>query len=359
VTSTVFLCYAAQDRDTAAVLAAFLEAGADLTVFLDEGVLREGESLAEKAREARTADTVIVLFSRHSLPPRWPRAEWEDALVSEPAEEGVRMAFARCDECVPPRVLKPQFDLAGASRNVLREVKRWVLGKEPPAAGPFSHPELERLAVAIADCPGNAVTHHAHLAGEFLEAFGVDFDEVITLDCTGRSITAVAGELGVRLGLRLDGDLESNLDRLWDFCSAHRFLIVLCGAGEDEIAPFRFGGLCSTLVAPSHALPESSDPLRRVQHVLAHPGEAADWQELCALARLGRRLTEQHGRLAECDELMQQWHAAAQECGDRAVLDESARQMVWILETWGRLEDARLLEYRRITEFGDQMPLPF
>jgi len=32
--------------------------------------------------------------------------------------------------------------------------------------------------------------------------------------------------------------------------------------------------------------------------------------------------------------------------------------MVWILEGWDRVEEARRLEYRRATQYDDQMALP-
>ena len=72
---TIFPCYAAADRAIAERLAALLERGADVRVFLDEGQLAEGADLAEKAREARMADIVLVLFSRNSLASRWPRTQ--------------------------------------------------------------------------------------------------------------------------------------------------------------------------------------------------------------------------------------------------------------------------------------------
>ena len=80
---------------------------------------------------------------------------------------------------------------------------------------------------------------------------------------------------------------------------------------------------------------------------------------MCAAARQGRRLLRDAGRIAELYELMQQWHAAAADEEDRAVLDESAREQIWIIETWGRGEEARLLEYDRASRFDDQMMLPF
>jgi hypothetical protein len=83
-----------------------------------------------------------------------------------------------------------------------------------------------------------------------------------------------------------------------------------------------------------------------------------DWAELCRLARLGLRLAGEQGRLAESFELLEKWHAMADARADRRILEESAREMVWILEGWDRLEEARRLEYRRATQYADQMALP-
>jgi hypothetical protein len=83
------------------------------------------------------------------------------------------------------------------------------------------------------------------------------------------------------------------------------------------------------------------------------------WSEICATARQGRRLFRDAGRIAELYELMEQWHSEAEEEEDRSALDESAREMVWILEGWGRGEAARALDYDRATRFDDQLMLPF
>ena len=63
--------------------------------------------------------------------------------------------------------------------------------------------------------------------------------------------------------------------------------------------------------------------------------------------------------MAECYELMEQWHAAAEVRGDRGALEESAREMVWILERWDRTEEAARLEFQRVTELAQQMTLPW
>ncbi len=157
LTRTLFPCYAAADREAATQIASYLEAGAGVRVLLAEGEIRAGEDLVQKARDARTADIVLVLFSRNSLPSPWPRYKWEAALQTEPLEENVRIAFLKCDDCSPPRVLAPQFDVAGLPVRALRRVKRWV------RAGTYSEPavhnadlteRVEALAVAIADQPG-------------------------------------------------------------------------------------------------------------------------------------------------------------------------------------------------------------
>lgn len=352
LTPTVFPCYAAADRRLAEECAEFLQKGADVRVFLSEGELREGENLAQKARDARTAEIVLVFFSRNSLPPRWARAQWEDALVNEPAADNVRIAFAKCDDCLPPRVLTPLFDLSARRREGLRRIKRWIRGGVTTFA-PLK-PEVELLAMAIADRPGLETVEHAAAAQEFTEACRDDFDAVVQLHCPGRSVTALAGDLGWQLGLMLDGDRESNLERLETFCTDRRLLIVLEGIEAEAAEALVFPGRCSTLIA-TEAGPPDSDPLHEVQRALS--AGTKDWTEMCRLARLGRQVAGARGRIAECYELMEQWHRAAEERGDRDVLNESARELVWILENWGRLDEADRVERHRARECDEQMSL--
>jgi hypothetical protein len=353
LTATVFPCYAAADRASAEAIGAFLERGADVRVFLEEGEMRAEQDLAAKAREARMADIAIVLFSRQSMPPRWPRAAWEDALVTEPAEEGVRVAFARLDDCAPPPVLRPRFEIAGLATKGLRALKRWVRNPEHGPA-PEAGGDLEVLGIALADRAGMETIASVETAREFARVFGQDFDAVLTLeDCGRRSLVVLAGDLGAQLGLKLEGDLESNLERLHEFCAERRLLVVLEGGAPQ---PLIFGRRSSTLATTEAGVPRNLDELARVQQAFAG---AAGWKDVSALARQARRLARDQGRLAECYELMEEWHAEAEEYGDRAAMDEAAREMVWILETWGRDELARRLEYRRAAACDEQMPLGF
>ncbi len=361
---TLFPCYAPADRPIAEAVAAYLERGTNLRVFLDEGEIRAGEDLLSKARDARQADLVVVFFSRDSTPSRWARAEWEDALVKEPEAEGVKLAFVRCDDCNPPAVLKPRFELAGVPLKSLRDLKRWVRDPEsaliPAAPKPPLEGELEILAIALADRPGVETVPDFSIAADFIEECRRDFDGSFILEQDGRSATALAGDLGVQLGMSLLDDAEINHDRLRQFCSARRFLIVVAGTGPVDPQEFAFGGRCSTLIAMAGSPAEtSSDPIRAIQRAFSASPPMVGWQDLCSMARTGRRLTRDQGRIAESYELMERWHALAEEREDRKVLDESAREMVWILEGWGRDHEALALHQRRATEFDDQMHLLF
>jgi hypothetical protein len=346
---SLFLCFAPADRALAQSIAAFIDRGADVQILLEAGEMLPTEDLAEKARQAQASSMALLLFSRTSLPSRWPRAQWEDALVKEPLAEGLRIAFVKCDDCIPPRVLAPMFEA-----NALRAIKRWVRGHTPAPSSNLRDGDLEVLGIAIADRPGTESVSSDADAEQFVDAYEQDFDAVLRMDCGRRSLAALTGDLAAQLGLRLEGEAESNLAALQDFCATHRFLVVL----RDLRAPaFTFAGRTSTILVDTSVMEPRDESIRGIQHALRH--QQADWVELCRLARMGRRLTRDAGRLAECHEMMQQWHAAAEARGDRAVLDESARELIWILLSWDRADEARHLDYRRACEFDEQMQLPF
>jgi hypothetical protein len=348
LTKTLYPCYAPGDRGKMRDLARFIEDGADVRVFLEEGEMRPGETLASKARDARMADTVLVAFSRDSWPSRWPRAEWEDAWINEPAADGVPIGFLRLDDCSPPPVLKPRFEW---NLDGKRRIKRWLRGHGPESSRPA--PELELLGIAIADRPGLETVDCTADAREFAREFRLDFDAVLELEGGGRSMAALYGDLSAQLGLRLEGPLEENQRRLCEFLEPRRFLLLLAGwAGQQECPTF--GGRCSTLIATDTLEPAEGDAIRDVQRAFA---SASAWYERCAQARIGRRLLRDAGRAAELFELMQQWHNLAELENDRRALDEAARELVWIFEGWGMDEDARLWERRRASEYDDQMSL--
>jgi hypothetical protein len=197
------------------------------------------------------------------------------------------------------------------------------------------------------------------LAEEAASACAGDFDATLRLHCPGRTLTALAGDLAWQLGLKLEGDPESNLEKLETFCAARRLLVLLEAPEESVAEALVFGGRCSTLIS-TEAGPAPADPLHEAQRALngiGQPGGIQEWEDVCRLARLGRQLSTNRGRVAECFEMMRQWNTAAEERGDRDAANESAREMVWILENWGRTEEAMRLEGHRTREYDQQMSL--
>jgi hypothetical protein len=348
LTPTLFPCYAPANREIASRIAQFLQRGSDIRVFLEEGEMRPGEDLASKACEARMADTVLVLFSRESLPPRWPRSAWEAPLVTEPEEEGVRIAFVRCDDCAPPKVLTPMFDV-----RKLRDIKRWF--RRSPAVAPAASEfavDAEVLALDIADRPGVETVDNAAFAAEFARAFSPDFDAVIRV-WPAPTLAAAAGDLATQLGMRLEGEPADNLEHLRAVCADRRLLLVLEGEAREELI---FEGRCSTLIS-TEPLPVVPDRLHEAQQALFFEGTT--WPDVCAAARQIRRIAMEQGRHAECFEAMERWAVLADEQRDDAAQEEAVREQVWILESWGRTIDAAKLDYRRAAAFDEQIPLAF
>jgi len=95
-----------------------------------------------------------------------------------------------------------------------------------------------------------------------------------------------------------------------------------------------------------------------VQHALAWALEH-HWPLACQLARRGVSWSRAQERLAEAFEVLQDWLRAAAARADRRVLDECAWEQTWILEHWGRTQEARRLESERLRNYADQMVFDF
>jgi len=89
---------------------------------------------------------------------------------------------------------------------------------------------------------------------------------------------------------------------------------------------------------------------------LAEPDE---WDLAGTLARRGVAWAKAQDRLAEAFEMLQGWSRAATKRKDRRVLEECAWEQMWILERWGRDEEARELENVRRRHYANQLSLDF
>ena len=362
----VFPCHADADRAVVEGLYSFLQLNLDLDWCAEEARLRPDEHLLARIRHALQGDVVLVLLSPNSSTAPWPRAQWEAIFHHEAPGLGVRIGRVLLRDCPFPSLLRNQdfFDLTQGSLDGFRRIKRWLLGLGPPAEPLFFAPpppdslldwsaEVEQLGRLLADRPG-VIPAAPGLAAAFAHHCREDFHGVFWIPCGRRSPARVAGELAAQIGLRLEGDTSANQEALRAFCAARRCLLVFEDAPAD--APLNPGGKASVLITTGPSDPREQHSFDTALDALATSG---DWTLACRLAREAVRLARAQGRLAEAGELLEAWFAAAERRGDRRVLDESAWERTWILEHWGRFEEAGLLTAFRRAFGADQMSFDF
>ena len=263
----VFPCYSTQDRELVHELAAFLERGAGVEVLVEEGEIEPGGDLIAKVEEGLSADVVLVLLSPESVPPRWVLERWKSVFWEQAAEVGTALATCQCRDAKFPDLLRRKnfFDLRQNRVAAFRGIKRWLMTLWPvPRKAPFTPArhasfegrdgELETLCTLLADTPGTAVLEadagagKTALAIEFARRHHEEFDALFWLTCGSRSAAALAGDLAAQLGVRLDRDLESNLNELRRLCAQHRCLLILDDASASTAAVLAPRGRTSVLM---------------------------------------------------------------------------------------------------------------
>ncbi|MDQ6708182.1 MAG: hypothetical protein M3Z85_19675 [Acidobacteriota bacterium] len=214
---------------------------------------------------------------------------------------------------------------------------------------------MEALAASLADRPGIATSE---LANGFVEHCSGDFDAVLWLRCGDRSLAQLAGDLGWQLGLRLEGEPLENAGRIRDFCHKRRLLIVLEDAHTPEAAALVCEGRSSTLLTDAPVREYEPAGLEGIQRAFTIALET-DWDKACSLARQGARMARDQHRVDEAFEMMEALHRAALGRGDNRIVQETAREQIWILEQWDRLEDADNLRRHAGVRHGRQLAFEF
>jgi len=267
----VFPCYAPSERDLVRDLAAFLERGCGVEVLLEEGEIESGEDLISKVAEGLSADVVLVLLSPDSVPARWVLERWKSVFWEQPAALGTSLASLLCRDAKFPDLLRRNhfYDLRHNHLSAFRAIKRWLMSLAPLAQHPPFSPalqpaftgrdaELETLCTLLADAPGIAALAGAPASGktalalEFARRRRDEFDIVFWLTCGARSLPGLAGDLAFQLGVRLDRDLETNLNEIRHLCSRHRCLLVLDDAVPATAALLAPRGRTSVLLTTRH-----------------------------------------------------------------------------------------------------------
>lgn len=330
--TTFFLAHASPDHEFALELAEFLEAGCDVACYTDEGMLPAGGDLLNKAEEGLAADVLVLLLSEESWPARRLRQEWEPLLAEHAREAGAEVATFLLGDCPFPEVWRRRnfFDGSRDRRKAMRLVKRWFWQRRRASgAAPntvFSR-DLDALYLAIADRAGTL-----RISGEVAERFAreaaEEFEAVLWVPARDRSLAQVAGDLGAQLGVTLEGTTEDNCERIRDLLSARRCLLVLDAPVEGHEEWLVPGGRTSTLI--------TQDAVR----IMPTP-ETFEYARGLVLARRNAEAYELLHRLLDAE-------IAPEAC---------ARELTWICEQWGRVEEANALRFYYGPEPAAQLTL--
>jgi hypothetical protein len=330
--TTIFLAHAERDHEFTRELAAFLEFGCDVTCYLEEGTIADRGDLVAKAVQGLAADVLMLLLSEASWPARRPRQQWEPVLFDQPRECGTEVVSVALAECPFPELLRRRnfFDAAANRLAAMRMVKRWLWmrtrasGTMPSAA---SSRDLEPRYAAIADEAG-LMRVNGKIASRFAREAAGEFQAVLWVPAHRRSLAQVTGEIGEQLGITLEGTAEQNCERIREFLSGRRCLLVLEAPDAEHATALLPGGRTSVLI--------TEDPV-----------SASEEPESFERARtlIGSR------RYAEAYELLYRLLDAEISPG------ACARELTWICEHWGRIEEANSLRFYYGPEPSAQLAL--
>lgn len=314
----LFLAHARSDHEFAEQLAQFLEFGCDVMCSATEGLIGGDEDLLDKCEKGLASDVLVLLLSPDSWGSQWPRERWERILFEEAGEGGVPVVSILLADCSFPRLLRRQNFIDGTAGRLaaMRLLKRWIWRRKTETAQTLNaafSPDLEDLYTILSDQAGT-LQASGEDAGRFVKEAGQEFEAVLWIPCHRRTLAQIAGEIGVQLGMTLDGTLEQNHETMQEVLSRRRCLLVL-DAPEPELASAVIPhGRTSTLV--------TADAVRQIEtpFTLAHARKLI----------VDRRYAEAYELLYELIE------------SDVATAD-CARELTWICDQWNQLNEADTL----------------
>ena len=326
-----YLVHAQHDHAFAKHLAEFLEFGCDLACYVEDGLIGAGEDIILKAEESLSADVVVLLLSAASSPAPWLRQRWEP--VFEAAKrDGSEVVTMLLEECpFPPLLRRRNFlDATGNRLTARRLLKRWFWRRRRETGDlPSSvvSDGLENLYSTLADRGGTLAAGGTETS-QFVKEAADEFEAVLWVPCHGRTLAESAGELASQLGLTLDGDVKENCGRILDLLALRRCLVVLDAPASAIVGALTAVGRTSTAIT-----------LEAVK-VLETPRNPAYARSLVAAKRY-----------AEAYELLYELLDA--------VIDPEwcARELTWICEHWGRVEEANALRFNYGPTEGVQLTL--
>jgi tetratricopeptide (TPR) repeat protein len=264
---SVFLSHSSKDKPFVRDLAAALETGGDIQVWLDEREIGYGENIVVKIGEGLDADVVLLILSPDSVDSKWVKEEWTDAYWDQVENQRTKLAGVLYRDCKIPRLLrnKKYFDLTTNQPEGFRQIKSWLLDLRPPVAPPAHLPqrsarfigreeEIDTLSQqlkeegSLAYISGLGGRGKTTLALEYAHRHKAKFESVHWLPCQQRSLVQIAGELAFQLGLKLDGELDTIVHEVNGHSARKRCLLIFDNVDDETPARLLPGGRTSVLI---------------------------------------------------------------------------------------------------------------
>lgn len=241
---SLVICTPEHDIAAAAELATHLKLNCPSVLVQDTTVIHDPAETVEAVESALGAERVVLIASPHSIPASWTRSEWEPLLKNAANNS---LAVLLVEDCRLPQLLRRKsfFDGATDRLEAIRNVRRWILGREyvlELPALPASSESTAALDERLLDRPGTALCVDQCLAATFVRSRALCFESVHWQRCAGRSFAGVQGDF-----------LASSID------PRMRSLVVFDGIEPNHIQRLQITeGMSVITTAPSNNAPPSS-----------------------------------------------------------------------------------------------------